>query len=199
MHSLYLADRAAALDELSAFCDDHSEALPEDNRTQHSMRAEFDAVALALRGLIKQIDLLYKLVSRVASGGAVATSPMSVYDQRLAARLLKTLNEKRADAVRALRETVYIYRQIAWLHDRFPEAELRAVPGLVRVVDRAEIARSDWSLSPGRYVGVAPPEEDEEFDLEQTLRDIHTELADLNTEAQELAAAIQTSFELLGI
>jgi type I restriction enzyme M protein len=46
-------------------------------------------------------------------------------------------------------------------------------------------------------VGVAPPEED--FNFEAVLRDIHTELADLNKEAVELAAKIQASFEELGI
>ena len=62
-----------------------------------------------------------------------------------------------------------------------------------------QIEAADWSLTPGRYVGVAPPEEDEDFDFEQTLRDIHVELADLNKEAVELAAKIQENFEELGI
>ena len=75
----------------------------------------------------------------------------------------------------------------------------RAVPGLVRLVDRREIETADWSLTPGRYVGVAPSEEDEDFDFEATLRDIHTELGDLNREAVELAARIQANFEELGI
>ena len=61
------------------------------------------------------------------------------------------------------------------------------VPGLCRVVTRADIESADWSLTPGRYVGVAPSEVDEEFDFEQTLRDIHVELADLNEEAAALA------------
>lgn len=93
----------------------------------------------------------------------------------------------------------YFHRQVAWLQDRFPTAELEAVPGLVKLVDRQEIAAADWSLTPGRYVGVAPPEEDEGFDFEQALRDIHTELADLNREAAELAAKIQKNFEELGV
>jgi type I restriction-modification system DNA methylase subunit len=61
------------------------------------------------------------------------------------------------------------------------------------------IEAADWSLTPGRYVGVAPPEEDENFDFEQTIQDIHTELSDLNKEAAELAAKIQKNFEDLGI
>ena len=47
--------------------------------------------------------------------------------------------------------------------------------------------------------GVAPAEIDEDFDFEQTLRDIHAELADLNAEAAVLAARIQENFEGLEI
>ena len=61
-----------------------------------------------------------------------------------------------------------------------------------------DIEAADWSLTPGRYVGVAPPELDEDFDFEQTLRDIHTEIADLDKEAVELAAKIRENFEELG-
>jgi type I restriction enzyme M protein len=48
-------------------------------------------------------------------------------------------------------------------------------------------------------VGVAPPEEDEDFDFEETLRDIHIELIGLNDEAAVLATSIQKNFEELGI
>ena len=53
-------------------------------------------------------------------------------------------------------------------------------------------------MTPGRYVGVAPAEVDEDFDFEQTMRDIHTELADLNKEAIDLASKIQKNFEEVG-
>jgi type I restriction enzyme M protein len=98
-----------------------------------------------------------------------------------------------------LKDCAYLHRQIAWLQDRFPEATMRDVPGLCKVVSRAEIEAADWSLTPGRYVGVAPAEVDEDFDFEQALRDIHVELADLNREAVALAARIQTNFEELGV
>lgn len=111
---------------------------------------------------------------------------------------MKLLDDQRKAAVDQLKRANYFHRQVAWLQDRFPKAELEAVPGLVRLVDRKEIEAADWSLTPGRYVGVAPPEVDDDFDFEQTLRDIHTELADLNKEAAELAVKIQTNFEELG-
>jgi type I restriction enzyme M protein len=110
---------------------------------------------------------------------------------------LKQLDEERKAAVEQLKQAAYFHRQVAWLQDRFPTAELKAVPGLVKLVDRKEIEGAAWSLTPGRYVGVAPPEEDEDFDFEQTIRDIHTELADLNKEAAVLAAKIQVNFEEL--
>ena len=61
-----------------------------------------------------------------------------------------------------------------------------------------DVEDADWSLTPGRFVGVAPPEPDDDFDFEQTIRDIHTELADLHKEAVELAAKIEENFEELG-
>ena len=85
------------------------------------------------------------------------------------------------------------------MQERFPDAVIQAVPGLCKVVDRSEIEAADWSLTPGRYVGVAPAEVDDDFDFEQTLKDIHIELADLNREAVELAARIQENFEELGV
>ena len=69
----------------------------------------------------------------------------------------------------------------------------------MKLVDHVELKANDWSLTPGRYVGVAPEMIDEDFDFEQTLRDIHLELADLNRESVDLAAKIQTNFEELGV
>ena len=42
-------------------------------------------------------------------------------------------------------------------------------------------------------------EEDDDFDFEQTMQEIHTELAQLNDEAVKLAEIIQSNFEELGI
>jgi type I restriction enzyme M protein len=100
--------------------------------------------------------------------------------------------------VEQLKHAAYFHRHIIWLQDRFPKAEIQPVPGLVNVVARKEIADADWSLTPGRYVAVAPAEVDEDFDFEQAITEIHVELADLNLEASTLAAKIQENFEELG-
>ncbi|MCB1130026.1 MAG: N-6 DNA methylase [Verrucomicrobiae bacterium] len=93
----------------------------------------------------------------------------------------------------------YFRKQVHWLLHRFPEGSYMDVPGLCKIVTREDIAAADWSLTPGRYVGVAPVEEDEDFDFAQAMKDIHLELADLNQEAATLAAKIQVNFEGLGV
>jgi type I restriction enzyme M protein len=209
----YESDRTKLLAAFDSFEKQYAKALPEANDPQHAARQAFDPIAEAIRGLVKQVDLLYKLTARVADLSGELASDDAVklplpsgegrgegaFDRRAASKLVKQLDEERKSAVEQLKHAVYCHRQVAWLQDRFPKAELQAVPGLVKLVDRAEIQAADWSLTPGRYVGVAPPEEDEDFDFEQTLRDIHTELADLNKEAAELAATIQTNFEELAV
>ncbi len=199
--TLYEADARKLLASLTAFGQEHAKALPDKNDAQHVARKAFDPIAEAVRGLVKQVDLLYKLAARVADLGAELAADDAVsagYDRRATGRLVKQLDEERKAAVEQLKHAAYFHRQVVWLQDRFPRAELEAVLGLVKLVDRKEIEAADWSLTPGRYVGVAPPEEDEDFDFEQTLRDIYTELADLNKEAAELAGKIQETFEELG-
>jgi type I restriction enzyme M protein len=198
---LYESDRSLLLQELEGYGNHIGKAPPTTNAQQHKARHIFDPIAERIKGLIKQVDLLYKLASRVADTASELAEAEGVngYDRRSLTKLIKQLDEERKDAVEQLRQAVYFHRQIAWLQERFPDAKLQAVPGLVNLVDRKEIAAADWSLTPGRYVGVAPPEEDEDFDFEEALRDIHTELASLNDEAAELAKKIQKNFEGLGV
>jgi type I restriction enzyme M protein len=195
---LYEQDRAQLLDNLIEFRKQFSKPFPATNDKQHSARQAFDPIAEEIKGLIKQVDLLYKLAARVEDlGGELASDEAlaEVYHRRAAGREVKQLDERRKDAVEQLKLVAYFHRQVVWLQDRFPKAELEAVPGLVKLVDRDQIEAADWSLTPGRYVGVASLDEDVDFDFEATLHDIHTELADLNKEAVDLAAKIQVNFQ----
>jgi type I restriction enzyme M protein len=162
---------------------------------------KLNALAEACHDLVKDVDLVCKLASRLVDAAEKDAEARThdTWDGRTIGRLEKELDARRKDAVEQLRRTAYFQRQAHWLLSRFPDAQLVPVPGLCRVVSRAQIEAADWSLTPGRYVGVAPPEVDDDFDFEQALRDIHVELADLNQEAAALAAKIQENFEGLGI
>jgi type I restriction enzyme M protein len=202
----YENDRARLLADLDGFRKQFGQNLPATNEKQQAARNAFDPIAEHIKDLVKQVDLLYKLAARTTDLAAEFPLPpgegedeSKLFDTRAARRLLKQLDEERKAAVEQLKQAAYFHRQVVWLQDRFPKAELEAVPGLVKLVDRKDIEAADWSLTPGRYVGVAPPEEDDDFDFEETLRDIHTELGDLDKEATELAAKIRENFEELGV
>jgi type I restriction enzyme M protein len=198
----YAADRIRLLEDLAAFAKSTSKTPPATNGKQHAARKAFDPIAERIKGIIRQVDLLYKLTSRVvtaAFGLAKDESFAAAYDRRAAGKLAKQLEEERKAGVEQLKRATYFHRHILWLQDRFPDAEIQAVPGLVKVVTRKDIENADWSLTPGRFVGVAPAEVDDNFDFEQTISDIHSELAALNKEATTLARTIQQNFEELGV
>lgn len=156
----------------------------------HSRHDLLEPLAEQSRDLVKQIDQLFKLAEKAHRGGGGKrgkTSPV------------KALEVARMEVVEQLKLVRYFHRQAHWLLSRFPDAELVAVPGLVKLVELVELEANDWSLTPGRYVGVAHEEEDEDFDFEGVMRDIHIELQGLNEEAVALAKQITTNFEGLGL
>lgn len=198
----YAGDRDALIKAIDAFCKATCKSLPAANEKQHAARKAFDPIAEHIRGLVKQADLIYKVAARTAdSAGELAADETVVehFDRRGLSKLIKDLDAKRKDAAEQLKHAAYFHRQVAWLQDRFPDAELTDVPGLVKRVSRKDIEDADWSLTPGRYVGVAPAEADEDFDFEQVMRDIHVELASLDEEAVALAATIASNFTELGL
>lgn len=163
------------------------------------------ALADQSRNLIKELDLAYKLASRVIElAEANGAKDSELWDNTLLNgrgrnNLKKSADEARKQAIEQLKLVRYFYKQAHWLLSRFPEGKLRDIEGLVKLVDIKDIEAADWSLTPGRYVGVATEEVDEDFDFEETLRDIHIELQGLNAEAIELAQKITCNFEELGI
>lgn len=153
------------------------------------------------RDLVKQADLVYKLGCRVMDWceKEQLAKDSDRWSSRDVTKERKAADLARQEAVEQLKQVRYFHKQAVWLTERFPDGKYQDVQGLVKLVDRAELAANDWSLTPGRYVGVAPEEVDEDFDFEETLRDIHIELEGLNAEAVDLAAAIAQNFKELGI
>jgi type I restriction enzyme M protein len=97
-----------------------------------------------------------------------------------------------------LHETEYFYKQANWLTSRFPTGVYADVEGLCKIVSQSDIEAKDWSLSPGRYVGVDTTTDDD-VDYEERLNEIHIELEGLNEEAIALAKTISENFKELAI
>ena len=148
------------------------------------------------RDLAKDADHVFKLLGRFLDvcEKELSAKEHDSWNTRDITRARKACDEARHGLVEQLRRVRYFHRNAAWLVERFPEALLVGVPGLVKLVDRVEIEKNDWSLTPGRYVGVVPEERNEDFDFEESMRDIHIELEGLNEEANELARIIASNF-----
>ena len=177
------------------------ERAPGSSAGLNKLVERFAPLAESSRDLAGQSDQLYKLANRLIETCEQEEDAKAsdAWNGRGITRARKAADDARRQAVEQLEQVHYFHRQARWLTERFPEGVLRDVEGLVKLVDRAEIEANDWSLTPGRYVGVAPEEEDEDFDFKEALREIHLELEDLNEEAAMLAQRIKKNFEELGV
>ncbi|MBU0593842.1 MAG: N-6 DNA methylase [Gammaproteobacteria bacterium] len=176
---------------------------------QVALQTQLDALAPKLKAGSKLLEARHKLWLKL----------LDTADKTLRARLSKAFDGKavrelkrallaadlrkseaptvRDEALEALKQAVYFIHQVHWLHSRFPHARFENVPGLCKAVTTDEVASNDYSLTPGRYVGVAPDIAGDEEDFEEVLRGIHAELAELNDKAAELAERIERNFEAL--
>lgn len=112
--------------------------------------------------------------------------------------LMRMLTAERDDLLFVLERVSYFTQQLHWLDSHFPDGTYRDVEGLCRVASRADIAAQQYSLNPGRYVGVALDDDGlsaEEFrDYVQTQTET---LATLHTEADQLQQQIAEDVKLL--
>ena len=162
---------------------------------------ELYALAEENNKLIKEAELMYRLANRLIDVclNTHNAKESDKWNTREISNLKKQVEEARDMAVNQLKLARYFHHQAEWLVERFPEGKLRDVEGLVKLVDRVELKENDWSLTPGRYVGVAPEEEDPDFDFSETMRTIHAELEGLDAQAGDLAKKIKENFRKLGI
>jgi len=111
---------------------------------------------------------------------------------------LKQMEMDFAQYSHSIDQILYFNKEAHWLISRFPNSDYADVAGLCKVVDKTEIANNDYSLTAGRYVGVAP-QIDEDFDYEERMAEIKVELGSLNEEAVGLAEQIQLNLTELGL
>ncbi|WP_417558236.1 type I restriction-modification system subunit M [Mesoflavibacter zeaxanthinifaciens] len=95
-----------------------------------------------------------------------------------------------AEPVEALTNVSSSAVENEWLTENFPKGIYEDVEGLCKIATLEEIKEQDYSLTPGRYVGVSI-DIDMDFDYKTRMQEIHSELAQLNDEANSLMAQIQ--------
>ncbi|MBU5611618.1 type I restriction-modification system subunit M [Geomonas azotofigens] len=194
-----LVKQWAGLKELKAKHDQYAKAFAKEadikkkNKAQHQLREAFDPFFVALHEGLKKLDKVVRQHEKQQADDAKAEGKRGTADRKLKA--LK-------DALGALHEEVKnaesFFRHIHWLQERFPKAEYEDVTGLCKLASLAEVKEQDYSLNPGRYVGVVIEEDgktEEEFTNE--LVAMQEELAELNEAARCIEKLMAQNVRLL--
>lgn len=88
-------------------------------------------------------------------------------------------------------------QKMADTYNAFADGSLENEKGFCAVVDTAEIAKQDYILTPGRYVGIEEQEDDgEPFDQKMTR--LTSELSDLFAKSHELESEIRKKLGAIG-
>jgi type I restriction enzyme M protein len=159
------------------------------NRAQHELRETFDPFFTALHDSLKQID---KAVRRHEK--ALAEAAKQAGKRQSSDRATKQLKAALDELHKEVKNAESYFGHIHWLQERFPEAKYEDVTGLCKLADLDEVKEQDYSLNPGRYVGVVIEEDgktEEEFIAD--FLDMSEELNELNKSASTLEGTIMNN------
>lgn len=113
-------------------------------------------------------------------------------------KVTTTINDFSEEQLEGLTAIMAMYRgeqpEVAadneWFNALFPDGKYQDIEGLCKIVNLDEVAEQEYSLTPGRYVGVNI-DIDMDFDYQSRMQELHSELATLNEEANQLMNQIQ--------
>ena len=152
------------------------------NKIQHQLREAFAPFFGGLHEGLKHLDKIVRHHEKQQTEQAQQDGKRGGTDRKTKA--LKTALEELHQEVK---NAELFFQHIRWLHERFPKAAYEDVTGLCKLATPAEVKEQDYSLNPGRYVGVVIEEDgktEEEF------------LADVLSVASEVSALNQTASRL---
>jgi type I restriction enzyme M protein len=119
-------------------------------------------------------------------------------------KVTTTINDFSDDQLEGLTAIMQLYRgerstvskTNTWFIEHFPDGKYRDIEGLCKIVTIDEVAENDYSLTPGRYVGVTL-RLDDDFDYQGRLAEIQEELTSLNSDSLQLSITISNNLKEL--
>ena len=167
----------------------------ERNAAQRALRAHFEPFFRAVHADLKRLDKRVRDHEKRAHDRAKEDGKRPAFDRKTK-ELKAALEELHAQVHEA--EAPFVH--IKWLQDRFPNARYEDVTGLCKLATPADVEEQDYSLNPGRYVGVVIEEDGktEEEWIAEVLA-LSDELDELNAQSQTLEALLSHNLkELVG-
>jgi type I restriction enzyme M protein len=177
------------------YCEKHSgeKAVDKKNKAQHHLREAFDPFFAALHEGLKQLDKTLRQHEKRQAEEAEADGKRASTDRKT-----KALKAALENLHKDMKDAEGFYQHIHWLQERFPGAEYEDVTGLCKLATLAEVKEQEYSLNPGRFVGVVIEEDgktEEEFISE--LLEQQDELERLNKTARNLEKCIADNLSLI--
>ncbi|HGM4787892.1 N-6 DNA methylase [Stenotrophomonas maltophilia] len=166
-------------------------SVEERNQAQHLLRAQFAPFFTGQHAAVKALDKAIREMDKRKTEAAKADGKRATANRQT--KGVKAAVQALHDELKAAE---LYYQHVSWLQERFPKAAYEDVTGLCKLASREEIAEQDWSLNPGRYVGVVIEEDgktEEEFlaDLQASM-DV---LDELDGAALRLKAVIDANLK----
>lgn len=163
------------------------------NVTQHKLRKTYDPFFESLHAGLKQLDKIVRQHEKAKAEIAEAKGKRTTTDRE---------TKKLKNSLELLHKEVKIaenyYKHIHWLQERFSRAEYVDVTGLCKLASQEEVKKQDYSLNPGRYVGVVIEEDgktEEEFITDLT--ENNKLLNKLSLSARKLESIVNKNIETL--
>jgi type I restriction enzyme M protein len=194
-----LVKQWAGLEKLRKRYDEHQERhaasanVDMENRAQHKLRESFDPFFTALHDGLRHLDKIIRQHEKAQAEAAKAEGKRGSTDKKT--RALKTALEALHGEVK---EAESFFQHIHWLQERFPKAEYEDVTGLCKLATPAEVAEQDWSLNPGRYVGVVIEEDGKtEAEFRRCIEDLKSDITIFAKRSRELEEIVEANTNLL--
>ena len=164
------------------------------------------AIVHLYRGEKEKYQQLISEYKTVLGATTVASAQEALDKQKVTAKetlaAAQRKDKKRIEAeqdalIDELEDLLETARQFEWLTSKFGlEGEYQDILGLCKIATIDEISEKNYSLTPGAYVGVAEVEDDG-VNFYERMNEIHTELSQLNAEANVLMDEIMKEWDNL--
>ena len=181
----------AKLDADSTF-DQHNALHARAEATSPALRAGLAALEARHKAWLKLLEMAEKALRprqwSAFDGDAARDAKKALLPRDMKKREQPTIRDL---GVEAFKRAIYFIAQAHWLLVRFPSGLYQDYPGLCRVVTREEISRTDFSLSPPRYVGVGQVEVEDETVVLKLVSELHAELSVLQSDANALEISLE--------
>ena len=169
--------------------------VDEINKEQHYLQESFEPFFDALHQGLKLLDKTVRKQERARVEKAKAKGKRTTTDRKT-----KLLQTTIGQLHKEVKSAELFFKHIHWLQERFPKAEYADITGLCKLASPDEVKEQDYSLNPGRYVGVVIEEDgrtEEEF--LNYFYQMSSELSELDEQASQLTEIInQNTLLFLG-